>query len=175
MSNRKVDYASLEREYITGDISQRKLAEREGISNGTLSEYARKHEWDLQRDNHRNKVALKVSEKTAEIVAKEMVAVNDEIFKAMRATIYKYVEALKDGRVVPSTKEAVMAAELIRSMSGEPDQRLEVRSLGINVSATGQLTDPEFLRRLEQLTRGVRDGNEPVGGARLRIEGTRPN
>ena len=175
MSNRKVDYASLEREYVFGEASQRELAKREGISNGTLSEYARNNEWDSKRDNYRNKLATRVTEKTVDKVANEQVQVNDEIFKAMRATIYKYVEALHAGTVVPSTKDAVMASEVLRSLFGEPDKRLEVRSLGINVSATGQLTDPDFLRRLEQLTRGVRDGDEPTGGPRLRIEGSRPN
>jgi transcriptional regulator with XRE-family HTH domain len=173
MSNRKVDYTSLEREYVFGEVSQRELAKREGISNGTLSEYARNHEWDSKRDNYRNKLAVRVTDKTVEKVADEQAKVNDEIFKAMRATIYKYVEGLQAGHIVPSTKDAVMASEVIRSLFGEPDKRLEVRSF--NVTATGQLGDPEFLRRLEQLTRGVRDGDEPAGGARLRIEGPRPN
>jgi hypothetical protein len=175
LSNRKADYTTLEREYVYGDISQSEMARREGLSKGTLGEYARRNEWDLKRDKYRAELEKRTALKTVEKTADQQAQVNDEIFKAMRATIYKYVEALHAGHVIPSTKEAVMAAEVIRSMFGEPDRRLEVKTLGINVSATGQLTDPEFLRRLEQLTRGVRDGDEPGGGPRLRIEGPRPN
>ncbi len=151
------------------------IAAREGISKGTLGEYARNHEWESRRDDYRNKLAQKTNDRTVEKVADQQAQVNDEIFKAMRATVYKYVEALQAGTVIPSTKDAVMAAEVILRALGEPDRRLEVKTLGINVSATGQLTDPEFLRRLEQLTRGIRDGDEPVGGPRLRIEGPRAN
>lgn len=175
MSNRKLDYPTLEREYIYGEISMSEMARREGVSKGTLGEFARRNEWESRRESYRSELAKKTTSKTVDRVSDQHAQVNDEVFKAMRATIYKYVEALHAGQVVPSTKDAVMAAEVIRSLFGEPDRRLEVKTLGINVSATGQLTDPEFLRRLEQLTRGVRDGDEPDGGPRLRIEGPRPN
>lgn len=170
-----MDYPVLEREYIFGDISMSAMAAREGISKGTLGEYARNHEWESRRDQYRNQLSKRTTDKTVEKVSNEQAEVNEEIFKAMRATIYKYVEAIYAGTVIPSTKDAVMAAEVILRAYGEPDRRLEVRTLGVNVNATGQLTDPEFLRRLEQLTRGIRDGDEPVGGARLRIEGPRAN
>jgi len=173
MSNRKADYATLEREYIYGEISMSEMARREGLSKGTLGEYARNHEWESRRESYRSELAQRTTNKMVERTADQHAQVNDEIFKAMRATIYKYVEALHAGHVVPSTKDAVMAAEIMRSMFGEPDKRIEVKSFG--VTATGQLTDPEFLRRLEQLTRGIRDGDEPSGGPRLRIEGPRPN
>ena len=50
--SRKVDYPALEREFVTAPepgVSRRALAVREGISNSTLSDYARSHDWEAKR------------------------------------------------------------------------------------------------------------------------------
>lgn len=169
----KVDYDALEKEYVTGDVSVRELARRYDMSNGSISAQARRREWDSKRASYRDSIARRSYEKSADRFASKQAEVNDEIFGAMRATIYKYIEALKDGKVVPNTKDAVMATDVILRLFGEPSERMEARVVGINLSATGNLGDPEVLRRLEALTRGVDsgDGNEPSGTPRLRIAG----
>lgn len=168
----KVDYDELEREYVTGDISVRELARRYEMSNGSVSAQARKREWDAKRQSYRDSVARRSYEKTADRFANQQVEVNDEIFKAMRATIYKYVEALQQNKIIPNTKDASMAAEIILRLFGEPTERMEAHVLGININASGSLDNPELLRKLESLTRGAVSGDEPTGPPRLRIAGS---
>lgn len=166
----KVDYDELEREYVTGDISVRELARRYDMSNGSVSAQARKREWDAKRSSYRDSVARRSYEKTADRFANQQVEVNDEIFKAMRATLYKYAEGLKAGTIVPNTKDAVMASEVILRLFGEPTERMEAKILDINLS--GNIGDADLLRRLESLTRGELPGDEPSGTPRLRIAGS---
>lgn len=168
----KVDYNELEREYVTGDISVRELARRYDMSNGTISAQARKREWESKRASYRDSIARRSYEKTADRFASKQVEVNEEIFGAMRATIYKYVEALKENKIIPSTKDAAIATDIILRLFGEPTERMEARVLGINVTATGSLSDPDLLRRLEALTRGALPDDEPSGTPRLRIAGS---
>lgn len=171
----KVDYDALEQEYVTGDISVRELARRYEMSNGTISAQARKREWDAKRASYRDSVARRSYEKTADRFANQQVEVNGEIFKAMRATIYKYVEGLSAGTIVPNTKDAVMATDVILRLFGEPTERTETKILGINISAeAGALDSAELLRRLEALTRGSvpGPGDGTSGTPRLRIAGS---
>lgn len=168
----KVDYDELEREYVTGDVSVRELARRYDMSNGSVSAQARRREWDAKRQSYRDSVARRSYEKTADRFANQQVEVNDEIFKAMRATIYKYVEALQSNKIIPNTKDATMAAEVILRLFGEPTERTEAHVLGININATGTLDNTDLLRRLESLTRGALPGDEASGSPRLRIAGS---
>ena len=73
---RKVNWEKIKTEYITGDISQRKLAEKYGVPRGTLQAHANREKWsDLRKKSKANvvKTAVKKAEaKQAKVASKEL-------------------------------------------------------------------------------------------------------
>lgn len=73
---RKVNWEKIKTEYITGDISQRKLAEKYGVPYSTLRDRARKDTWFKQRKKSREKVVSKsvqkVEAKQVQVATKEL-------------------------------------------------------------------------------------------------------
>lgn len=74
---RKVNWEKLKAEYVTGDISQRKLAEKYGVSASTLANHAKKEEWYENKKKSRSKVVEKAVQKAetkqANVIAKEII------------------------------------------------------------------------------------------------------
>ena len=64
-----VNWRKIKAEYIAGGISQRKLADKYGISIATVERRAKKEKWTTLRRKAEGKSIEKVTEKTAEIVA----------------------------------------------------------------------------------------------------------
>lgn len=64
-----MDWTKIRNEYINGDISYRKLAEKHGIVFQTLRDRAIKEKWFEKRKEQRNKISLKTEQKTAELLA----------------------------------------------------------------------------------------------------------
>lgn len=74
--NRKVNWENIKTEYVTTDISQRKLAEKYGVPYSTLRDRARKGAWFKDRKKSRQKVVSKsvqkVEAKQIRIATKEL-------------------------------------------------------------------------------------------------------
>ena len=64
-----VNWSKIRAEYVKGGISQRKLAEKHGVSINTLIKKANVEKWSTQRDETYNKITKKVQQKTANVVA----------------------------------------------------------------------------------------------------------
>ncbi len=73
---RKVNWEKIKTEYITGDISQQKLAAKHGVSVTTLKSRAQREHWYRDRENSRSKVVQKAVQKAetrqARIACKEL-------------------------------------------------------------------------------------------------------
>lgn len=73
---RKVDWEKIKTEYITGDISQDKLAKKYGVSRNILQTRAQKEKWTDERAKHRENVVKKAVQKAenrqASVYAKEL-------------------------------------------------------------------------------------------------------
>ena len=73
-----VDWLKIKTEYINGDISYRKLAEKYSIPFPTLRDRATTESWKEQRDKQRDKVVTqteqKIIEKTSEALSDEAAA-----------------------------------------------------------------------------------------------------
>lgn len=63
------DWTKIRNEYINGNISQRKLAEKHGISYHTLRSRAEKEQWSDKREEQQRKITEKTAQKTAELLA----------------------------------------------------------------------------------------------------------
>lgn len=59
------DWNAIKSEYITEDISYRKLADKWGVSFRTLADHARKESWNKERSTHRDNVTKQTVQKIA--------------------------------------------------------------------------------------------------------------
>ena len=66
---KRIDWNSIYSEYIGGGISQRKLAEKHGISVDILLKKANRDHWATDRVKASNEAAIKAQQKTAEAAA----------------------------------------------------------------------------------------------------------
>jgi hypothetical protein len=71
------DWLKIKTEYITTDISYRKLAEKYGVHYQTICARSKAEGWVLLREQFRNKVITKTLEKNAEKTAKQAAKVGD--------------------------------------------------------------------------------------------------
>lgn len=78
----KTDWIKIKNEYINSNISYRKLAKKHGICFSTLEKTARKEKWTSQRKKQRDKIATKLSQKTADIIVDAEVSRIDRILSA---------------------------------------------------------------------------------------------
>ena len=67
----KPNWVKIRNEYINGNISYRKLAEKHGVSQTTLTEKAIKEKWFEKRKKQRIKTEAKTLQKTAEKIAEK--------------------------------------------------------------------------------------------------------
>lgn len=87
-----VDWLKIKTEYINGDISYRKLAEKYSIPFPTLRDRATGDGWKEQRDKQRNRVITETEQKTIE---KTSEALSDEA--AAKARIRASMMRLAEG------------------------------------------------------------------------------
>jgi hypothetical protein len=167
----KVDYDLLEREYVTTDISIRALAQREGMSWSAVADQARKREWSDKRLTYRREVSKKTIARDAKQFVSESEDLNFEMIQAARAIIYKVLEGMRDGTILPQPRDALLAMDKLQLLTGKATERTEAQVVGI--TSTGGYIDDALLRRLEELTRG--QTGLPSSAPKLRIEGTKPN
>ncbi len=69
--NEKINWLKIRNEYINGNISYRKLAEKYGIPFSTLKFRAKEENWFENRKKQRNKIETKLAQKTAEKLAEK--------------------------------------------------------------------------------------------------------
>lgn len=158
----KADYNALEREYVTTEISLRSLATREGISNGTLSEKARRKDdagktWLMKRQEYQGEVERRYLRGAAESRARQLSRLADSAVNVLEATITRLAIQLvgqvdKDGNVlVPPMevplKEGLEAIKQIQTLRGLPSDITEERKV------VGHLADPRLLEALGDLAR----------------------
>jgi hypothetical protein len=174
----KVDYDALEREYITSSISIRKLAEKHGMKSwSAVADQARKQDsagktWTDKRDEFRRGVTEKRMEKDVKSFVSKADELDFEMIQAARAIIFKGLELIRDGVVIPQPRDMLMAIDKLQLLTGRATERTEATVYG-NSTVLGATIDTDFLHRIEELTRGAEDLRP--GPSRLRIEGSKPN
>lgn len=87
-----VDWLKIKTEYVSGNVSYRKLAEKHSIPFPTLRDRATSEGWKKQRDKQRNEVVTKSEQKTVEKITD---AVSDEA--ASKARIKAIMIRLAEG------------------------------------------------------------------------------
>lgn len=140
------DYNRLAAEFITGEMSMRELAKTNQIAPASLARAFRKKDpvtnLDVyqQRDGYRSSLQNKAFDLLSDQDAVQTAARMDKILKVGDKVLDLFIEqapnleqAIKDGKVPITVRDAVAAADLIRSVIGvkKPDE--EKKPNGLNL------------------------------------------
>lgn len=159
----KIDYAAIEKEFVTGEESFRELARRHDASFSSLAARARRDQWADKRAAFRDSIARRSYERTADRFAQEAGEIRNEEILAMRATVRRYIEMLRDKEITVNTKDAVAAVQTLQLLMGEPTARSENKVIEFS---TGGLA-PDDLRRLVEFARArIVEGSVAVSPVR---------
>jgi hypothetical protein len=168
MSNtsKKADYPVLEREYITaaGTPSLRKMAEAVGISNSTLSDYARKHNWSDKRQRFLDTVDEEFIRTSAHARARKLAELSERSVDVLEAMLIRVGQQIAgDGfpRLELSPRDALDVIRQISVARGDPSDIVGEKNVTVHT------IDPRLINALGNLAgRALSGGAEPRGAAR---------
>ena len=142
------DFARLEAEYVTGSMSLRQIARDEGLAQSTIARVSRLEGWNSKRDAYRASLSTKAydlmsSRDAVKLAARnmQMLDIGDKVFTLFEKQIPVWEEQIGQGKTPIKVQDFKIIAELTRLIIGEPTERKEERSLGLNLHAfdLGQL------------------------------------
>ena len=100
---RKPNWEKIATEYITGDIGQKKLAEKHGVPLRTLQDRCKAEQWVAQKKAHRGatvaKAVEKISEEQADQMAVELTAAAGELLAMVRKGICNLDKPVRSNKV----------------------------------------------------------------------------
>lgn len=92
-AHRQVDWEAIKAEYVTTNISQKKLAEKYGVSRNAVQYRCAVERWGEQRREHRDRVMEKTSQRMSDAAAERMALLMGGTDKLLTAVL----ESLEDG------------------------------------------------------------------------------
>lgn len=116
----KIDWPSVKKKYVTGQMSQEALAKSVGVSCTTLSHRAVKEGWREQREAYRNKRAEKAIEAASVSAARADTRV-DDIINDLLDKLREYVAGM-DAADVGAYRSVTIALRDIRELRGAKDE-----------------------------------------------------
>lgn len=113
-----VDWLKIKTEYINGNISYRKLAEKHGVSFNTLQDRAKRENWKEERDSQHDKIEAASRQKTEDKISD---ALSDEAAAKVRikASMMRLAEgwfAKQERLIAESPQENVVDPNEFRKM-----------------------------------------------------------
>ena len=147
MPQTKVDYPQLEREYIVAEErpSLRAIAKREGLSNSTISDYARKNDWDGKRASYQRRLLDEFIDTTAVKNAKRLARLSELTVDVLEGSLARFGEELTqhlddDGNpngkepIFVSPKDALDTIRVIRELAAFSGRSAEEKSDSPNIT-----------------------------------------
>lgn len=145
----KINYAAIEKEFVTGEESLRELARRHDVAWSSLASKSRRDAWMDKRSAFRDSVNRRSYERVADRYAAEQGEIRSESVMVMRATLRRYAQQLQKGEISVNTKDAVAAVQTLQLLLGEPTARSENKVIEFSTGGVA----PDDLRRLVELAR----------------------
>lgn len=132
-----MDFKKPKQEYITGNISTRKLAEKYGVSYHTLRKVAVKEKWTALRDEFRQKSASKIVDIESDKQAyrmKRLLTVSDELLDVVEDAVrsFKVGDLLIDKTALKSLSSTIKDIKDIQNIKTQLDieeQRARIANL----------------------------------------------
>lgn len=160
-SRQKADYKSLEVQYVTEGKSYSEIARSAGVAPQSVSEYGRRNDWPGKRAAYEAALARRGYQQIAETVASKQAEIKTEAIQVARATLRAYAQALVQGTVVPTAKDAALMIDLLvkeLTPEGTRDDSTVITTIS---------PDADFLRSVVEAARGRFSGTGDVEGALL--------
>lgn len=153
----KTDWIKIKNEYINTSISQRKLAEKYGISVSTLTKRANKEKWQQEKETQCNKIETKVQQKTADKIVKSEVdrianilALGDKLSAKIDKAIGQLETVLVDGEEVETgivdvrgLRSLVQSVKDLKDIVRTDDNGDEIRKLDAILNGVDEIMDHE--------------------------------
>ena len=100
------DWKKIKTEYITTDISQRKLAAKYGVSHVAVSTRSKNEEWVKAREQYKAKTLAKTLEKSSDIEANRLARLMDTTTKAIDVAVRAFEDESQFNRYLVDRKES---------------------------------------------------------------------
>ena len=160
-----LNWLKIRNEYINGNISYRKLAEKHGIPYQTLRDRATKEKWFEKRKIQRDKISVKTEQKTIEKIAEQEsdLAANinsaaNELLEKLKIAIAQtdlYIERTKT-RVPKKVRDKETGAEYTAWQ--EKEEINLTQKEGVNLESVSKIANT--LKTLHSLQ--TKDKDDPV-------------
>ena len=134
-----VDWLKIKTEYINGNISYRKLAEKHGVSASALMQKAAKEKWTEEREHQQSETEAKTKQKTEDKVSD---ALSDEA--AAKARIKASMMRLAEGWFAKQERNIAENPEEVVDPSAFRKMVQSCVDLGVVESATGAVSDGDY-------------------------------
>lgn len=107
-----IDWLAIKTEYINGNISQRKLSEKYGVSFNTLKQKANKEQWAKQKKNQHNKIATKTQQHIEKVIIKKEINKIEKLSDLVDELLIKTEQAISElDKTVVENKQKVKITE----------------------------------------------------------------
>jgi hypothetical protein len=136
-----VDWETIEIEYVTTDISHRKLAEKYNVCRSTVCKKAAAEKWSEKREKHRAKLVSKavnaVGNKQAERAAK-LVTVSDLLLDKIKSLLEGNPELLvnpQNMKHISGVLKDIKDIQMIKSEADMREQEARIKKLQSEVES----------------------------------------
>lgn len=114
-----VDWLAIKTEYITTDISQRKLAKKYGLAVSTIARKSTDEGWVERRERHKSNVLSKTTEKIANKEANKLARLAAATDKAIDVVVKAFDDPDQFNRYIVETTEEYAAPEIVEEEDGD--------------------------------------------------------
>lgn len=176
MAGKVENWSELERLFVVEGKSHREIARIGGVSNSTVSQKAKRDDWEGKRIAYQASLSRRGYELTAETVANEQHVIKSEAVLVSRAYIRSFGQQLAEGKVNTNAKDAL---EFMKFLIGEMDpskgEGLKDGPKVIEGSAVSVEGGSDVLRRILEVARDRSRGSSTgsVGDAEV-VDPPRP-
>ena len=124
------DWSNIKKEYVTGKMSYKKLAEAHGIRLNTLTERAADEGWVQERVQYREEIEQKTLEelqkKTARKNAKQRIKDSNEVSKVsskLLSQVFTLADKVKTAKELKSLTSALLDIQKLKGIKSEEDRK----------------------------------------------------
>ena len=138
-----MDWRAIKTEYITGNISYRKLAEKHGVSFNTLKDVAVAEQWYEQKQKQHNRITTKSIEKAVEKEITRLASNNDAYYRCVEKLFAKAEECIENTPVwspnalkeMATTMKYLKECKGVRSDADIREQEARIKKLEQELNA----------------------------------------
>ena len=164
-----VDWIKVKTEYVTTGISQRKLAEKYGISFNTLKDRANREKWNDEKNIARNKITTDTQRKTIDVIVDKEVDRITRILELTDRLSDKVEQAIDElDKYLLKDKVKVKEVEYKDEMAlGKPTKEIitekeHIKVMKGNIDRLGLQQVANALKAIKDINVDIKRGDEEI-------------